>query len=582
MIYFKPQGVAEQGEQVVFTAYADRTEHSEVILRILSDDGNFKRIEKMKWIELNERGEDVYVFSLDTKNLSGLYWYDAGEEVYQLSVCKKRITHPSWYAEGVTYHIFVDRFNRKGDELRGDTDFYVHIQKEELPHWESDRINYDIYGGNLNGICEKLSYLNSLGVKTIYLSPIFEAWSNHKYNTANFNKIDEHFGSEEDFRNLCKSAEEYGMKIILDGVFNHVGSDSIYFNKNNRYKTLGAYQGEASEYYKWFSFTGDNKYDSWWGIDTLPAINETEESYKNYISHILKKWLKNGASGWRLDVVDELPDEFVLLINQAIKEEKTDALIIGEVWEDASNKIAYSVRRKYFTEPQLDGVMNYPLREAIILFVTGKISASDTAKTMNTLALHYPKEVLNCLMNHIGTHDTPRILSVLARPDISCKSRAEQAKIKLDLDATKKAVTLLKKASVLQYAYPGSPCIYYGDEVGAQGGADPFNRAYFPWGKENEEVLKHYRDLGYLKTNLKALKYGDFSAKAQGESIILLRRFEDEKVIIIVSNEKIKVCIDIENDLYDVFTGEKYRAHFGKCIIDIPECGYLILKTGGE
>ncbi len=582
MIYFEPLGVAEQGEIVDFIACANRTEHSCPVLHISSDDGSFEINKKMIWLELNEKGEDVYIFSLDTTKLSGLYWYSAGDDVYQLSVCKRGIVHPTWYSEGVTYHIFVDRFNRVCENLCHDENFYIHKSTDELPHWEPEKINRDIYGGNLIGIIEKIPYLNSLGVTAIYLSPIFEAWSNHKYNTADFDKIDKHYGNEEDFKKLCKIATDYGIRVILDGVFNHVGSDSVYFNKNLRYKNLGAYQGERSEYYKWFNFTGDGKYDSWWGIDSLPAVNENEESYKNHISHILKKWLKYGASGWRLDVVDELPNEFVSHINCIVKEEKADAIIIGEVWEDASNKIAYSVRRKYFTEPQLDGVMNYPLREAIIGYISGKISAKETVKIMNMIAHHYPQKVLNCLMNHIGTHDTARILTVLARPDVIFMSREEQSRISLNKAEIKLAVERLKRASVLQYSYPGSPCIYYGDEVGLQGGADPFNRSYFPWGNENKEILEHYKKLGYLKINSKALKNGSFMAETQGECIIIHREFEDEKVVVIVSNDVNPVYIKIESDLYNAFTREKYRAHFGRCILKIPNDGYLILKTSGE
>lgn len=577
MIRFEPLGVVTKGEEAIFTAYASRCEMIDINLNIRSDDGEFKFSAPMEWEELNEKGEDKYTLKLKFDK-SGLYWYSADEKIYQLSVCEENY-HPEWYCEGVTYHIFVDRFNQVGEELTEDNDFYVHTDKKEAPHYLPNEINRDIYGGNLDGITKKLSYFNTLGVKTLYLSPIFEAWSNHKYNTADFSKIDSHFGDEESFKKLCEKAAKLEMRVILDGVFNHVGSDSVYFNKNNRYETIGAYQGKTSPYYKWFNFTENGKYDSWWGIDTLPAISESEESYKEYIAEILKKWLESGASGWRLDVVDELPDEFVSHINAACRAVKRDALIIGEVWEDASNKIAYSVRRKYFIAPELDGVMNYPIRDAIIGFVSGYMSAEKAVKVMNEITLHYPKDVLNCLMNHIGTHDTPRVLTVLARPDIGFKPREEQAHFKLSENEFNLGVKRLKKASVLQYAYPGSPCIYYGDEAGMQGGADPFNRAAFPWGEENINLIEHYKILGKLKINSKAVQHGGFKALSQGKSVILVREFNGEKVYFIVSNCESKLHLKENDELYDIFSGKKYRSHFGVCLVKIPECGYLILRN---
>lgn len=579
MIKFAPLGTAEQGECVCFMAHALRCLHPCVYLNIYSDDGSFNINEKMEWIELNDNGEDVYEFKLDTSDMRGLYWYTAGEERHQLSIYDKNISPPDWYGKGVTYHIFVDRFNRGSSKpLIDDPDFYVHQNKDEVPHYRNSDINGDIYGGDLEGIRLKLPYLKSLGVKTLYLSPIFEAWSNHKYNTADFSKIDSHFGNDEDLKKLCASAKRQGMRVILDGVFNHVGSDSIYFNREGRYDSVGAYQSVDSPYRSWFNFF-DNTYESWWGILTLPQVRENEESYKAHIGKIAEHWMDCGISGWRLDVADELPDEFIAHLYEVVKAKKSDALIIGEVWEDASNKIAYDVRRTYFTERELDGVMNYPIKDAILNFVSGLQSAETAANTMRVIALHYPKKVLNSLMNHIGTHDTVRALTYLARPDINNLSREQQAGFKLSDEELSLGKARLKRAAVLQYSYPGSPTIFYGDEVGMQGGADPFNRAYYPWGKEDKVLCDFYKKLGWLKNNSLAMQQGDFAVEAQDGALITSRFEKNQRVLFCVSGRDSEICIKSDCDLYDLLTGEKYRCNSGEVALTLPSDGYLILSN---
>ncbi len=582
MIKFAPLGTAEQGECVCFRAHALRSTHPYLYLSVYSDDRSFNITEKMEWIELLDNGEDVYEFCLDTSDMRGLYWYTAGEEVYQLSIYDKNIAPPEWYGKGVTYHIFVDRFNRGSTKpLDSDPDFRVHHNTEEIPDYLPNEINGDIFGGDLAGIRKKLPYLKSLGVKTLYLSPIFEAWSNHKYNTADFSKIDSHFGTDADLKKLCNSAKRHGMRVILDGVFNHVGSDSIYFNREGRYDTIGAYQSEESPYRSWFNFY-DGTYESWWGILTLPQVRENEESYKAHIAEIARHWMDCGISGWRLDVADELPDEFIAHLYDVVKSKKNDALIIGEVWEDASNKIAYNTRRKYFTERELDGVMNYPIKDAILGFVSGSMSAEDSADIMRTIALHYPKKVLHSLMNHIGTHDTVRALTALARPDIKDMTREQQAHFRLNEDEIKLGKARLMRAATLQYSYPGSPTIYYGDEVGMQGGADPFNRAYYPWGKEDNELCEFYKKLGQLKNNSTAMQYGDFAVEVQDDVLICERQDEKQRVLFCVANGEKKLYLKSECGLIDVLNGKKYRAHFGYVVASIPDTGFLILSNDKE
>ena len=304
----------------------------------------------------------------------------------------------------------------------------------------------------------------------IYLSPIFEAYSSHKYDTGDYEKIDPMFGTEEDFRKLCEEAARYDMRVICDGVFAHTGSDSKYFDKYDHYKTgpaaedktlQGAYNNPDSKYRSWYYFHEDGTYDCWWDFNTLPKLNKHDPSYTEYITGengIIRKWLRAGASGWRLDVADELPVDFLDALVAAAKAEKPDALIVGEVWEDASNKIAYEERKNYFEGNRLDSVMNYPFRTAIIDFVRYG-NAAGLAETVN-----YPPEVLHCLMNVLGTHDSIRILTALAGVDLGPEpSRSLQADIKMSDAEWSQGIKLLKIASLIQMTLPGVPCIYYGD-----------------------------------------------------------------------------------------------------------------------
>ena len=275
---------------------------------------------------------------------------------WQLTVYRRSAV-PDWYGEGMVYQIFPDRFRRLTvPDPRGLVgDRWVHQDWDEDPVWRPDPDgevrNRDFFGGSLEGITSQLDELAELGVTALYLCPIFESASNHRYNTADYTKIDPLLGDEEDFKSLCARAKERGIRVILDGVFNHTGSQSIYFNADGFYPSLGAAQSQDSPYFDWFSFhPWPHDYDAWWGIRTLPAVREDAASYVDYIidgeNSIIRRWLKAGASGWRLDVADELPGWFIEKARKAVEETKSDGLLIGEVWEDASNKIAYSQRRK--------------------------------------------------------------------------------------------------------------------------------------------------------------------------------------------------------------------------------------------
>lgn len=588
--YRNPTGAVTCGQTITLRLHADRCKITRSELVVVDDTEGTTSIIPMSWFDLY--GDmDVYECQLNTAKHPGILWYyfcaytfyedpiylgcdgehDDVPQAFQLTVYHPCMHTPEWFADGVTYHIFVDRFYRSEDsaQLSHDADFFVHTNMHNLPHFRPNANgeieNRDIFGGDLRGIKDQLPYLESLGVTTLYLSPIFEAWSNHKYNTADYLKIDSHFGDEDDLCALCDAAKAHGMHVILDGVFNHTGSDSIYFNKNGRYDSVGAFQSIDSLYRKWYSFTQDGSYDTWWGIKTLPAVNEMEEGFRALIAQAVYKWMACGVSGWRLDVADELPDTFLAELHEMIKKQNENALVIGEVWEDASNKVAYGVRKKYFTDMELDSVMNYPLKNAILGFLIGEIDAEGAAWIMNRLCEHYPAQALQCLMNIIGTHDTVRVLTVLGLPPGNL-SREEKARFRLDRKARAVAVKRLFAAAVFQFVFPGSPCIYYGDEVGCQGFEDPFNREFFPWWNKDEEILGFYRKLGQFRGKSIALCRGSFRVLyASGDVLVLLREYEGERVIAAYnrSMKKQTIYLQLNGVYYDVLETNCVKSRLG-------------------
>ena len=464
---------------------------------------------------------------------------------WQLSCIPESFSVSDDFKGRVYYQIFPDRFYK--DKILGKDDkktpFTLHEDESDIPVYRPDENgivqNNDFFGGNLRGIEKKLFYLKELGVSVIYLNPIFSAYSNHRYDTSDYKKIDPLLGNEEDFRNLCESAHSLGMKVLLDGVFSHTGSDSIYFDKMGRYDN-GAYNNPDSPYKDWYQFTDyPEKYTSWWGIDTLPCVNEMSDSFVDYIidneDSVISHWMKLGADGFRLDVADELPDEFIKKLHEKVHKIKPDGLVLGEVWEDASNKISYSVRRRYFTNHELDSVMNYPFRDYIISFVKGHMSPVDFSSNVMTICENYPEDVLHALMNSLSTHDTPRILTLLSdAPYI--ESKDERAKYTLTDEMRKTATERLKKAAFLQFCLPGSPCIYYGDEAGTEGFEDPFNRGFFPWGKEDKELLKFYKKLSEIKNSYASLRFGKTEFIKDENALHFSREKDGEKLFVFVGD----------------------------------------------
>ena len=487
-----------------------------------------------------------YTFSLTGKDGSSVCLGKNGcggddRTPWQLTVYEETYT-PQWFGEGVTYQIFPDRFCRTApprvEGLLGER--RAHMDWNEAPMIGADpetgRWNSDFFGGNLKGITSKLDYLASLHVKTLYLNPIFEAASNHRYDTADYCAIDPLLGTEEDFTQLCREAEKRGIRVILDGVFNHTGDDSRYFNRAGYYETVGAYQSPNSPYYPWYGFSQwPEAYDGWWGIKTLPAVNENNPQYREFIitgeRSVIRRWLRLGASGWRLDVADELPDDFIVDIRRVMEEEKADAFLLGEVWEDGSNKIAYSKRRRYLLGRETHGLMNYPLRTATLRYLRGG-RAEDFREAMETVRENYPKPAFYSGLNILGTHDTPRILTALGEDGVP-SDKLERAAYRLSPERLELAMARLKMAALLLYAFPGSPTLYYGDEAGMEGFEDPMNRRTFPWGRENQELQTLFKALGALREARPSLRQGDIRyIGAEGAILVFERTLDGERTVI--------------------------------------------------
>lgn len=517
---------------------------------------------------------------------NGLAAIKGDGEDWQLTVYDKDFHTPEWLRGGIIYQIFPDRFASSGTKKQNvPSDRVLRTDRDGDPYWiptaEGKVLNNDYFGGDLNGIEQKLGYLKSLGVTCIYLNPIFEAQSNHRYDTANYEKIDSMLGTEKDFKSLCESAKKLGIRIMLDGVFSHTGDDSRYFNRYSRYDSLGAYQSKESPYYGWYKFNKwPDDYESWWGIEILPEVNEDNSDFIEYITGkngIARKWLKLGASGWRLDVADELPDEFLDEFRKAVKEEKADGLVLGEVWEDASNKSSYGKLRRYLLGKQLDSVMNYPFAGAVIDFIRDA-NAELFASRVMSIVENYPKEVLDVLMNHLSTHDTMRAITALAGENCAYRDRKWQSTHSLDEREYHYGMKLLMAASAMQFALPGVPTIYYGDEAGMQGYKDPFNRRCYPWGKENGELVEWYKKLGKIRNENRVFKDSRFEILSAVAGCVAFSRKNDDEAILVISNSNphpITYYVKSEwCDAHDLLGNGKVAAN----MVDIEEKSTVILK----
>ncbi len=622
-------GAFPKGEILRLTVTCPRTLGASAVVLRLNRDGCGEQDTPFEFVSEDVTTlTDTYEMTLDTAALcgddpSGLFYYrllfvrhadtlfsnsinnvdfelvSHGGSAFRMLVYETDYTVPAWFGEGVMYHVFVDRF-RKGE---GET----HPRTGERapafnPDWENGIPQYpDVpgtpftnhihFGGNLWGVAEKLDYLAALGVKVIYLSPIFEAYSNHKYDTGDYMTVEGSFGGEPALDALIAKAAEYGMKIILDGVFNHTGDDSRYFNRYCLYPTVGAVQDEDSPYHKWYHFRKfPDEYESWWGIPILPKLNHGTVACRRFFTGpdgVCAHYVKKGIGGWRLDVADELNDAFLDELRVSVKNASDhrpegQAVIIGEVWENAADKVAYGNRRRYLQGKQLDSVMNYPVRSGILAFIRDG-DAEMLYHTLTELYASYPRAVSDALMNLVGTHDTERILTVLGS-DYEDYDRPNEvlAVSRLSPERREKAARLLKLASTLQFTVFGIPSVYYGDEVGMEGFHDPFCRFPFPWHDLNNptraDLLTHYRALGELRKS-PAFHGGDFRIVSHGESHIAYERVskdQSDRVVIAVHRGEGTVTVPVDaKGTIALSCGE---ASYADGILTLGEDSFCILR----
>lgn len=555
--YRSPFGAVEQDTKINFKILVPRSEHTQQAELCVKYDYDYNWIfVKLVWSGNFDEATEIWECSF-TPDRIGLYWYsfklhttsepryivpsdaynissieNSPGRSWQITCYKKGFKTPQWPVGGIMYQIFPDRFNFSGEEKQlKRTDFKRNKDWYALPEWKPNEngeiTNSDFFMGDFKGITQKLDYLEKLGVSCIYLNPIVEAYSNHRYDTGDYANPDPILGTEDDFKELCAEAKKRGIHIINDGVFSHTGSDSVYFNRSGRYGKGGAFNDKSSPYYTWYKFNEwPNNYHSWWGFDTLPEVIETSPAFNEYINGkdgIIRKWMRCGNSGWRLDVADELPDEFMENLRSCVKEENPEAFIVGEVWEDASNKESYGARRKFLLGEQLDSVMNYVFRNAILNYCKGQDARYAMAEIMSVIE-NYPRPVLRVLMNSLSTHDTERALTVIAGEPLNGRDRQWQANTKLTEEQRERGLKLLKVAVAMQYTLPGFPCVYYGDEAGMEGYRDPFNRCCYPWGKENKELIEWHKKLGDLRKSCSALWDGEFfNAHAHNRHLAYIR-----------------------------------------------------------
>ena len=579
-----------KGQKILLTFQIDRDIYPEsVAFRLFCDSGNSRETLITDFFL-----EDEFICcetQIDSQQIS-LFFFELTvkdrEDIFNLSeqiLIYENNETADLFGGGVVYHIFVDRFFKSGENKKRTDAVYIDDWDNGKPEYAENSgdflPNNSFFGGNLDGVTQKLDYISSLGVSCIYLSPIFEAYSNHKYDTGNFLKVDDGFGGDAALKNLIEKANSMGIRIILDCAFNHTGDDSIYFNRYGKYDSVGAYQSKHSEYFSWYTFKNfPDDYECWWGVKALPRTVRNE-SYKKFIcEEVLPKYLMMGISGVRLDVVDELEDDFIEQITKTVKSYGEDRVIIGEVWEDASNKVAYGNRKRYFYGSELDGVTNYLMRDAIIDFIKSK-NNKKLSETVSMLLCHYPEHNLRHSLNFLGSHDTERIITVLGGESGEGKKGSELVNLRMSTEEYKKAADLLKLAFILILTLPGTPCIYYGDEVGMEGYRDPFNRKPFPWKRLETFPWKRLETFPCEKDDITLIEFvkkinnsgikGEFRQIESTESMFVYSI--GESFICAVNMSQSAENININGEYCDIITGSIYNE-----ILAVPPYSGLILN----
>ncbi len=663
-LYRSRFGALPTGAEVTLRLTVEGLKEGKVLLRLWSAEDGEKLLPMVKILHTDlyeanfaapAAGGLLWYYFLVQENGRSLYYgnnaqesggvgcqYEQEPPSYQITVYDRQAQTPSWFKQAVVYQIFPDRFYRSTKsktDLTGKPGAVVHSCWEDRPYYCKDEqgaiVQYDFFGGNLAGIEEKLSYLQEMGFNALYLNPIFLSESNHRYDTADYKTVDSFLGTNKEFAHLCQSAAQKGIKIILDGVFSHTGANSVYFNKNGTYPSVGAYQSKDSPYYSWYKFKHyPDQYLSWWGVGTLPEVQEDNPAYMDFIfrseDSVLHQWLHLGVSGWRLDVADELAMKFLTGFWQKLKKESKDNVLIGEVWEDASHKVSYGEQRAYFSGGKLDSVMNYVLRNIMLDFVLERADAAAANMRILQLAENYPPENFYALLNLLGSHDVERIYTILQgeeeledeRPELQYPLwmlREEHIVQQKDMDV--RTVQLNQGASLspdkkkqkqrrqlaqdrLCFLFtwlmtlPGAPCVYYGDEAGVEGQKDPDNRKTFPWGRENRILQSWCRQLIHLRRHNAALMTGRYiPLYAQGSVLAYARAIEGGRdefgqaaadglfIVVLNGSSSHKKNVSIDTDGLGVGTfrdlihkSAPIEAPSGKLTVTIPPLGVMVLQ----
>lgn len=426
------------------------------------------------------------------------------------------MTAPDWVSDAVFYQIFPDRF-ADGDPTNNPSN---------VQPWSHPPTIWNFQGGDLKGIIQKFDYLLDLGVNALYLNPIFFAPSNHRYNTIDYYRIDPKLGELQDFRALLDLAHKHSFRVILDGVFNHCGRGFFAFNdllENQEY----------SPYRDWFyikRFPVDayspgaaQDYLAWWGIKSLPKFNTNNQPTRKYLLDIARYWIEQGIDGWRLDVPNEINDDsFWSEFRATVKKANPEAYLVGEIW---------TPDLRWVGENHFDGLLNYPLRDYLIRFIHAEtLSALEFAEKIENLYSYYPQEITMAMYNLLGSHDTERLLT------------------KLDANIAK-----TKLAFFFLFSFPGVPGIYYGDEIGLEGGKDPDCRRTFPWDEHqwNCELRAWVKNLIELRKRRRALRRGDMRrvwVDNEHSCYVFSRQEGDEKILVVMngSGERQPLSIPVE------------------------------------
>ena len=447
---------------------------------------------------------------------------------------------PDWAKGGVMYQIFVDRFKR------GQSKPMEFIQGRDRKKWNEpvrvpsngERWNVDFYGGDLQGIIDKLNYLESLGVNILYLTPIVKSQSTNRYDASDYEEVDPYVGDKEDLKRLCDEAHKRGIKVVLDAVFNHTGDDSKYFNRNFNYGDKGAKQdpnGYYGSFYKKFIEDNELKFCYWWGFGNLPVCDGNSYNWQQYIygeGGIIDQWFNLGIDGLRLDVADELTDNFIQNIRKAVHRNKSDGFILGEVW-----KFAMTEPRQYMSSGKgMDSQMNYPLADALMRY----FKFADVQKTkgvIQNLLNEYPSEILNVMMNFTSTHDISRPIDIFGTDEFTYDKeyiwnpKYDNDKnpwyfndFKITQEQYNLGKELFEAYTFCLYFMPGIISIFYGDEIGMTGIGNVINRSPYDFTKADLELLQFFRMLGKARKNEEFLKTASLNMIDINDKYIMFER----------------------------------------------------------